>query len=311
MNFELIFMGDSYTQGWGLWYHYWCKNKLYNQLDLYEKYLDVHAAHSGFIDNEALNFAWSNRFPALVASHFNTIYRTNCWEDVGHFSSYTGFPMSRERVHTAATKLIESYLEYFKKYDNKVRKFFILQTSEVKRDTILGFDYQVEATNIINNIINELSNSESMLSTQKSRDELMETAVMELLINSDELDLHGIEIELFGIKRVADLFKGENFEKILYKLWETLWSKMQIELKKYNCELLILHAQAQFHRNVSIPKTIKIPPGGYINQNLHKFTVEKEIYDKYNIVIKESHPGLQLHQKIADSIVKHIEDNLI
>ena len=83
------------------------------------------------------------------------------------------------------------------------------------------------------------------------------------------------------------------------------------ESKKYNCELLILHAQAQFHRNVSIPKTIKIPPGGYINQNLHKFTVEKEIYDKYNIVIKESHPGLQLHQKIADSIVKHIEDNLI
>ena len=310
MNFELIFMGDSYTQGWGLWYHYWCKNKLYNQLDLYEKYLDVHAAHSGFIDNEALNFAWSNRFPALVASHFNTIYRTNCWEDVGHFSSYTGFPMSRERVHTAATKLIESYLEYFKKYDNKVRKFFILQTSEVTRDTILGFDYQVEATNIINNIINELSNSESMLSTQKSRDELMETAVMELLINSDELDLHGIEIELFGIKRVADLFKGENFEKILYKLWETLWSKMQIELKKYNCELLILHTHQNTYENMSLSNTIKIGKDGYINHSLfNNETVEKEIYDKYNIVVDESHPGLLLHRKIANSIIQFIEES--
>ncbi len=39
MNFELIFMGDSYTQGWGLWYHYWCKNKLYNQLfEITEKF---------------------------------------------------------------------------------------------------------------------------------------------------------------------------------------------------------------------------------------------------------------------------------
>ena len=145
-------------------------------------------------------------------------------------------------------------------------------------------------------------------------------AVRKLIIKSDEsifrnnpdlLSDAPQDIDIPYPENPADLLKGDNFEKILFVIWETIWSNMQIELKKYNCELLILHAQAQFHRNVSIPKTIKIPPGGYINQNLHKFTVEKEIYDKYNIVIKESHPGLQLHQKIADSIVKHIEDNLI
>ena len=27
-NFDLVFVGDSYTQGYGLWYYYWCKNKL-------------------------------------------------------------------------------------------------------------------------------------------------------------------------------------------------------------------------------------------------------------------------------------------
>jgi len=320
MNFELIFMGDSYTQGWGLWYHYWCKNKLYNQLDLYEKYMDVHAVHSGFIDNEALNFAWSNRFPALVASHFNTNYRTNCWEDVGHFSSYTGFPLSRERVHTAATKLIESYLEYFKKYDNKVRKFFILQTSEVIRDTILGFDYQTKPRNIIKNIINEWKKEEH----QQWPDNIRDT-VMKLLINSDDgLFYNNIPDAAFPVKllkeiypeRDDDLFKDENFEKILYKMWELIWGKMQIELKKYNCELLLVHNRDKFCDNVILQNTVRVSDTGSIErlqalETIPDFTVDAEIDSKYNIKILDPHPGLAAHKFIARSIIKHIEDNLL
>jgi hypothetical protein len=318
MKFELIFMGDSYTVGWGLWYHYWCKNKLYNHIDLYEKYMDVDAVHSGFIDNEALNFTWSNRFPALVASHFNTDYRTNCWEDIGHFSSHIEFPLSRERVHTAATKLMDSYLKYFERYGNKVRRFFILQTSEVTRDTLLkNLGLDVEIDDKIKKIIGELTVDTTSwnLSKPEVEEKLSKNVVTKLIINSEDPIFNREYIK--GIpypKKAIDLLKDDNFEKVLYYFWETIWRRMEVELKKYNCELLLVHNQGQFHDNCKLQNVVHIGPDGSIDslsKTIKNYTVEKEIYYEYNRKILEEHPGLQSHRSIADSIIEHIEDYLI
>ena len=37
-DLQFVFMGDSYTVGWGLWYYYWCENKLYDHI----KYKYIH-----------------------------------------------------------------------------------------------------------------------------------------------------------------------------------------------------------------------------------------------------------------------------
>ena len=114
-KFDLVFVGDSYTQGYGLWYYYWCENKLYHCIDYQERYHEVGAVHSGFVDNKSLIYAWENRFPALVASHFNTTYTTNCWEGIGYMSAWNNnIALSRDRPQIANTKLIESYLKYFR-----------------------------------------------------------------------------------------------------------------------------------------------------------------------------------------------------
>ena len=332
-NFDLVFVGDSYTQGYGLWYYYWCKNKLLQGIDYQEKYHTVGAVHSGFVDNRALIYGWTNRFPALVASHFNTTYTTNCWVGEGHFAGFdNGFPLSRERPQVAGTKLIESYLKYFRKYGNEDKKYFILQVSEITRDTLLGYTHQ-RGKGIhkrIDDIMKEMEesiakhrhkNKPNQRDIQLKNKEYMWIAVRQLMINSQEgifsetlqknaPHYNAYFREIPYPEKPSDLFKSNNFEMILYALWEEIWSTMQIELKKYNCELLILHTHQNTYENMSLSNTIKIGKDGYINHSLfNNETVEKEIYDKYNIVVDESHPGLLLHRKIANSIIQFIEES--
>jgi hypothetical protein len=311
-DLQFVFMGDSYTVGWGLWYYYWCENKLYDHINFQKRYIDVDASHSIFTDNKALMYTWENRFPALVASHFDTDYRTNCWEDVGVYSTGGADrqpnPYSRESVHTAATAAIVNYLTYFKKYGNETRKFFIIQTSDPLRDTMLCQAYDdIDKDNIIKKI-------------EESRS--AEEAFGKLLLNSEYIHSTGylprnkfpyswprVGLHSFGDK--LDIIQNDNLEKILYHLWESVWGNIEIELKKYNCELLLVHSQEEFYKNVKLENTIEIPPDGFMHSyNYEEMTIKKEIYNKYNIVIEEKHPGLQLHQRIADSIIKYIEEHL-
>ena len=331
-NFDLIFVGDSYTQGYGLYYHYWCENKLYHCIDYQERYREVDAVHSGFVDNESLNFQWTNRFPALVASHFNTTYKTNCWEGIGYMSAWdNGIAKSRERPQVASTMLIESYLKYFRKYGNEDRKYFILQVSEITRDTLLAYTHQKgngankRIEDILKTMEEDIAENIQTLSPYDekairfAKEQGIWEAVRKLIINSKEsifrssLNFRQDAPDYIPYpENPSDLLKGNNFEKILYTIWETIWSDMQIELRKYNCELLILHTLQNTYENIDLENTIKVGKAGCINQGSYQnYTIETEIYDKYNIKITESHPGLRVHKEIADSIIQHIEKNYL
>jgi len=323
-DLQFVFMGDSYTVGWGLWYYYWCENKLYDHINFQNSYIDLGASHSIFTDNKALMYSWENRFPALVASHFDTDYRTNCWEDIqSQKLPSSSRPHTRERVHAAATAAIIDYLKYFKKYGNETRKFFIIQTSDVERDTMFCHSYvDIEKDKIIKKIEEstsaEIAFRELLFHSMYIHSTGYLPSYEETRVNKNNLFLpykfpyswptpH--PSSEFGDKH--DIIHNDNFEKILFHLWESIWSNIEIELKKYNCELLLVHSQEGFYKNVKLENTIEIPPDGFINgRDYEKMNIKTEIYNKYNIVIKEDHPGLQLHRRIADSIIKYIEEHL-
>ena len=70
-KFDLVFVGDSYTQGYGLWYYYWCENKLYHCIDYQERYHEVGAVHSGFVDNKSPK---SVTFPSVVILIYSIVF---------------------------------------------------------------------------------------------------------------------------------------------------------------------------------------------------------------------------------------------
>ena len=310
-KFDLIFMGDSYTQGYGLFYHYWCENNI-EDIKEYQRIYDIDMVESILLDNKAHQYMWDNRFSNLVASHFNTSYITNCWDSIGHFSSYDGFPKSRERVHTGATKIIQSYLEYFEEYGNTRKRIFVLQTSDVTRDTLLNYAKHSHNNVVQDRISNILSNMNEMIAKDDGPNinhRRMWEAFTKLLINSDDLIFQKPDMmdELPWPKNPNNLL--DSIDDILFKMWEIIWLDMQKRLKQYNCELILIHTHNQFLKGVSkLENNIHFLEQGWINNTLQGKRVKDEILRKYNIKIDESHPGLELHREIADAIIKKIKE---
>ena len=310
-KFDLIFMGDSYTQGYGLFYHYWCENNI-EFIEEFQRIYDIDMVESAFFDNKAHQYMWDNRFSNLVASHFNTSYITNCWDSIGHFSSYDGFPKSRERVHTGATKIIQSYLEYFEEYGNTRKRIFVLQTSDVTRDTLLNYAKHSHNNVVQDRISNILSNMNEMIAKDDGPNinhRRMWEAFTKLLINSDDLIFQKPDMmdELPWPKNPNNLL--DSIDDILYKMWEIIWLDMEKRLKQYNCELILIHTHNQFLKGVSkLENNIHFLEQGWINHTLRGKRVKDEILRKYNIKVNENHPGLELHQEIADAIIKKIKE---
>ena len=310
-KFDLIFMGDSYTQGYGLFYHYWCENNI-EFIEEFQRIYDIDMVESAFFDNKAHQYMWDNRFSNLVASHFNTSYITNCWDSIGHFSSYDGFPKSRERVHTGATKIIQSYLEYFEEYGNTRKRIFVLQTSEITRDTLLNYanySHNNVVQDRISNILSDMNEKIAMDDGPNINHRRMWEAFTKLLINSDDLIFQKPDMmdELPWPKNPNNLL--DSIDDILFKMWEIIWLDMQKRLKQYNCELILIHTHNQFLKGVSkLENNIHFLEQGWINHTLQGKRVKDEILRKYNIKIDESHPGLELHREIADAIIKKIKE---
>ncbi len=64
---DIVFLGDSYTWGQGLYYYKWIsENRKFNK-----KINGVFSSHSEFITNDDLNFKNSLSFTNLVSSHLN------------------------------------------------------------------------------------------------------------------------------------------------------------------------------------------------------------------------------------------------
>ena len=310
-KFDLIFMGDSYTQGYGLFYHYWCENNI-EFIEEFQRIYDIDMVESAFFDNKAHQYMWDNRFSNLVASHFNTSYITNCWDSIGHFSSYDGFPKSRERVHTGATKIIQSYLEYFEEYGNTRKRIFVLQTSEITRDTLLNYakySHNNVVQDRISNILSDMNEKIAMDDGPNINHRRMWEAFTKLLINSDDLIFQKPDMmdELPWPKNPNNLL--DSIDDILFKMWEIIWLDMQKRLKQYNCELILIHTHNQFLKGVSkLENNIHFLAQGWINNTLQGKRVKDEILRKYNIKVNENHPGLELHREIADAIIKKIKE---
>ena len=310
-KFDLIFMGDSYTQGYGLFYHYWCENNI-EFIEEFQRIYDIDMVESAFFDNKAHQYMWDNRFSNLVASHFNTSYITNCWDSIGHFSSYDGFPKSRERVHTGATKIIQSYLEYFEEYGNTRKRIFVLQTSEITRDTLLNYakySHNNVVQDRISNILSDMNEKIAMDDGPNINHRRMWEAFTKLLINSDDLIFQKPDMmdELPWPKNPNNLL--DSIDDILFKMWEIIWLDMQKRLKQYNCELILIHTHNQFLKGVSkLENNIHFLEQGWINHTLRGKRVKDEILRKYNIKVNENHPGLELHREIADAIIKKIKE---
>ena len=310
-KFDLIFMGDSYTQGYGLFYHYWCENNI-EFIEEFQRIYDIDMVESAFFDNKAHQYMWDNRFSNLVASHFNTSYITNCWDSIGHFSSYDGFPKSRERVHTGATKIIQSYLEYFEEYGNTRKRIFVLQTSEITRDTLLNYakySHNNVVQDRISNILSDMNEKIAMDDGPNINHRRMWEAFTKLLINSDDLIFQKPDMmdELPWPKNPNNLL--DSIDDILFKMWEIIWLDMQKRLKQYNCELILIHTHNQFLKGVSkLENNIHFLEQGWINHTLQGKRVKDEILRNYNIKVNENHPGLELHREIADAIIKKIKE---
>ena len=310
-KFDLIFMGDSYTQGYGLFYHYWCENNI-EFIEEFQRIYDIDMVESILLDNKAHQYMWDNRFSNLVASHFNTSYKTNCWDSIGHFSSYDGFPKSRERVHTGATKIIDSYLKYFEKYGNTRKRIFVLQTSDVTRDTLLNYakhSHNNVVQDRISNILSDMNEKIAMDDGPNINHRRMWEAFTKLLINSDDriFKIPNLMYELPWPKNPNNLL--DSIDDILYKMWEIIWLDMEKRLKQYNCELILIHTHNQFLKGVSkLENNIHFLEQGWINNTLRGKRVKDEILRKYNIKVNENHPGLELHREIADAIIKKIKE---
>ena len=310
-KFDLIFMGDSYTQGYGLFSHYWCEHNI-EFIKEFQRIYDIDMVESILLDNKSHQYMWDNRFSNLVASHFNTSYKTNCWDSIGHFSSYDGFPKSRERVHTGATKIIQSYLEYFEEYGNTRKRIFVLQTSEITRDTLLNYakySHNNVVQDRISNILSDMNEKIAMDDGPNINHRRMWEAFTKLLINSDDLIFQKPDMmdELPWPKNPNNLL--DSIDDILYKMWEIIWLDMEKRLKQYNCELILIHTHNQFLKGVSkLENNIHFLEQGWINNTLRGKRVKDEILRKYNIKIDESHPGLELHREIADAIIKKIKE---
>ena len=134
-------------------------------------------------------------------------------------------------------------------------------------------------------------------------------AFTELLINSEDniFQIPNMMYQLPWPDNPNNLL--DSIDDILYKMWEIIWLNMQERLKHFNCELILIHTHNAFLKGVSkLENNIHFLEHGWINESLQGKRVKDEILRKYNIKVNETHPGLELHQEIADSIIKKIKE---